>query len=136
MVRTQHPHEVGQQLFEGVCGTGRIPRLAPPLGERVAGGEGAGVVRAQHPYPVGQHIGKAGGRTGRIPRPAPPAGEVVAGGKGVGVVGAKVVVDGGGQVLEIVAGDGGLAALAEAGAGPIQHPVCVGPVQGVFGAAR
>ncbi|MCX4808849.1 hypothetical protein OG594_46165 [Streptomyces sp. NBC_01214] len=66
-VRAQHPHSVGQQFGERGGGTICVPRLPPPVGEVVSGGEGVGVVRAQHPNPVGQQLGERGGDTIRFP---------------------------------------------------------------------
>ena len=47
VVGTQHPHLILKECFEGCGGSLRVPGLAPPSCEVVAGGEGVGVVGAQ-----------------------------------------------------------------------------------------
>ena len=113
MVRAQNPQDVGEQLLERGGRTGRIPRLTPPAGETVTGGQGVGMVRAQDPQPVGEQLLERGGRTGRIPGLPPPVGEIVTGGQGVGMIVAEFFREG---------GKPGAPAVAVVG--------CAGPVEG------
>jgi hypothetical protein len=84
---------------------------------------------------VGQQGGECGGGAGRITRAPPPPGELAPGGEGVGVVRTEEAVGLGGEVVEVVAGGGGLAGFSEASAGAVEHGVGMGLVEGVFGGA-
>ena len=52
-------------------GAGRVPGLAPPVGEVAAGGQGVGVVGAEHPQLVGEQLPRTRRRRRPGPRPAP-----------------------------------------------------------------
>jgi len=87
--RAQHPLQDGQQRGVLVSGRCRIPCLARPAGEVVAGRQGVRVFGAQHPLADGQQRGELVPRPGRIPRQPGVVGEVAADGHGGRVFGAQ-----------------------------------------------
>ena len=77
--------------------------LPGPVGEFVAGSQGARVLRALDPLADGQQRGELVAGPGRIPLLPGPAGKVVAGGQGVRVLGAQDPLADGQQRGELVA---------------------------------
>jgi hypothetical protein len=92
------------------------------------------VVGAEEPLLVGEQVGEGDGCAGSIPRLTPPVGKVLAVVAVGGVVRAEAALGLSTELVEVFAGCGGLASLAEASAYAVQHRVGVWSVEVVLGA--